>query len=31
MGADHPVLWCKDYKNGRSFYSALGNTSDEPA
>ncbi len=27
MGADHPVLWCKDYKNGRSFYSALGNTS----
>ena len=26
MGADHPVLWCKDYKGGRSFYSALGNT-----
>ncbi len=26
MGPDHPVLWCKDYKGGRSFYSALGNT-----
>jgi PKD repeat protein len=26
MGADHPVLWCKDHKGGRSFYSALGNT-----
>ena len=24
MGADHPVLWCKDYQGGRSFYSALG-------
>ena len=21
MGSDHPVLWCKDYKGGRSFYS----------
>jgi hypothetical protein len=26
MGADHPVSWCKDYKGGRSFYTALGNT-----
>ena len=26
MGADHPVLWCKDYQGGRSFYSALGTT-----
>ena len=26
MGADHPVVWCKDYKGGRSFYTALGNT-----
>jgi hypothetical protein len=24
MGADHPVSWCKDYQNGRSFYTALG-------
>ena len=24
MGADHPVLWCKDSQGGRSFYSALG-------
>ncbi len=26
MGADHPVAWCKDWRGGRSFYSALGNT-----
>ena len=26
MGADHPVSWCKDYQDGRSFYTALGNT-----
>ena len=26
MGADHPVVWCKDYRGGRSFYTALGNT-----
>ena len=26
MGADHPLSWCKDYKGGRSFYTALGNT-----
>ena len=26
MGSDHPVVWCKDYKGGRSFYTALGNT-----
>src|SRR5689334_11965980 len=25
MGADHPLSWCKDYKNGRSFYTGLGN------
>ena len=24
--ADHPVMWCKDYQGGRSFYTALGNT-----
>src|SRR4029079_17139685 len=28
MGADHPVSWCKDYRGGRSFYTALGNTTD---
>lgn len=27
MGADHPVAWCKDYRGGRSFYAAGGNTS----
>ncbi|HEX6023421.1 MAG TPA: ThuA domain-containing protein, partial [Solirubrobacter sp.] len=26
MGYDHPVSWCKDYRGGRSFYTALGNT-----
>ena len=34
MGVDHPVAWCKDYKGGRSFYTAGGHTSasfSEPA
>jgi type 1 glutamine amidotransferase/PKD repeat protein len=26
MGADHPVAWCKDWKGGRSFYTAAGHT-----
>ena len=26
MGHDHPVSWCKDWQDGRSFYTALGNT-----
>ena len=26
MGVDHPVTWCKDFRGGRSFYTALGNT-----
>ena len=26
MGSDHPVTWCKDFRGGRSFYTALGNT-----
>src|SRR5689334_11756305 len=26
MGANHPVSWCKDYRGGRSFYTAMGNT-----
>jgi type 1 glutamine amidotransferase len=25
-GFDHPIAWCKDYKGGRSFYTAGGNT-----
>jgi len=27
MGHDHPVMWCKDYRGGRSFYTAGGDTS----
>jgi cytochrome c len=27
MGFDHPITWCKDYQGGRSFYTALGDTS----
>jgi cytochrome c len=26
MGADHPIMWCKDFKGGRSFYTGLGET-----
>jgi glucose/arabinose dehydrogenase/type 1 glutamine amidotransferase len=26
MGPDHPIIWCKDHKGGRSFYSGLGET-----
>jgi cytochrome c len=26
MGPDHPIIWCKDHKGGRSFYSGLGAT-----
>jgi PKD repeat protein/glucose/arabinose dehydrogenase len=29
MGADHPIMWCKDYKGGRSFYTGLGGTPSE--
>ena len=25
-GFDHPVMWCKDYEGGRSFYTAVGHT-----
>ncbi len=28
MGADHPVVWSKCVKKGRTFYSALGHTGD---
>jgi PKD repeat protein/glucose/arabinose dehydrogenase/type 1 glutamine amidotransferase len=26
--ADHPIIWCKDYQGGRSFYTAGGNTAE---
>ncbi|HEU4489552.1 MAG TPA: ThuA domain-containing protein, partial [Jiangellales bacterium] len=26
MGPDHPITWCQDYKGGRSFYTAGGDT-----
>ncbi len=26
MGSDHPITWCQDYKGGRSFYTAGGDT-----
>ena len=26
MGSNHPISFCKDYRGGRSFYTALGNT-----
>lgn len=26
MGADHPIVWCKNVGNGRSWYSGLGHT-----
>ncbi len=29
MGPDHPIMWCKDYKGGRSFYTGLGDTTAE--
>jgi type 1 glutamine amidotransferase len=28
MGFDHPMAWCREYGGGRSFYTALGHTSD---
>ena len=34
MGFDHPVAWCRDFKGGRSFYTAGGDTTatfSEPA
>jgi cytochrome c len=29
MGFDHPIMWCKDFKGGRSFYTGLGHTAAE--
>jgi type 1 glutamine amidotransferase len=34
MGADHPLVWCQSFRGGRSFYTAMGHTTesyDEPA
>lgn len=34
MGADHPLVWCRPFRGGRSFYTAMGHTIesyDEPA
>jgi PKD repeat protein/glucose/arabinose dehydrogenase len=30
MGPDHPVVWCKDYKGGRSFYTNAGASPVDP-
>jgi type 1 glutamine amidotransferase len=26
MGADHPIIWCQNYRGGRSWYTGLGHT-----
>jgi hypothetical protein len=31
MGADHPLIWCHENAGGRSFYTALGHTSESYA
>ena len=34
MGADHPIMWCHEFQGGRSWYTAMGHTSEsyaEPA
>ncbi|HKQ02050.1 MAG TPA: ThuA domain-containing protein [Actinomycetes bacterium] len=28
MGTDHPIAWCHDYDGGRSWYTAMGHTSE---
>jgi cytochrome c len=28
MGADHPIAWCQGYDGGRSWYTAMGHTSE---
>ncbi|MCG5212833.1 ThuA domain-containing protein [Streptosporangium sp. KLBMP 9127] len=28
MGGDHPLVWCREYGEGRSFYTALGHTAE---
>jgi type 1 glutamine amidotransferase len=28
MGTDHPIAWCQEYDGGRSWYSALGHTTE---
>ena len=29
MGADHPISWCRDVGQGRSWYTALGHTAEQ--
>jgi type 1 glutamine amidotransferase len=29
MGADHPIAWCRDVGQGRSWYTGLGHTSEQ--
>ncbi len=31
MGSDHPIVWCQFYDGGRSWYTALGHTSESYA
>lgn len=31
MGEDHPIAWCHDFDGGRSFYTALGHTTESYA
>jgi uncharacterized protein len=26
MGSDHPIIWCQNYRGGRSWYTGLGHT-----
>jgi len=28
MGGDHPIVWCHEYDGGRSWYTAMGHTSE---
>jgi type 1 glutamine amidotransferase len=28
MGADHPIAWCQEYDGGRTWYTAMGHTSE---
>jgi type 1 glutamine amidotransferase len=31
MGADHPIAWCQDIDSGRSWYTAMGHTTESYA
>jgi cytochrome c len=28
MGADHPIAWCQNFDGGRSWYTAMGHTTE---